>query len=94
MFCRFARGFAGAVAIIFSLVCSAQAVPVTLTPPDDYFLTSDGQNKSNPDEVLSHASADDVVAVPLPSAVVLFVSALAGLGLLACRRRTTGQGPL
>jgi hypothetical protein len=89
MFPGFAPVIAGVKIIICAilLIGSAQAVPVSVRLDSDLVLSSDAQARSNPDEIPSAAPAEDVVTVPLPSAVVLFVSALAGLGLLARRRR-------
>jgi hypothetical protein len=95
MFPWFAPRIAGVIAIFstFLLLGSAQAVPVSVSQDTHYGLGSTAQVAANPDRVSRAGEADDVVTLPLPSAIILFVSALAGLGLLARRRRTPSHEP-
>jgi hypothetical protein len=89
MFPRFAPVLSGASLMICAslFAASGHTAPVSVPADRDYALSLITQ-ASNLDEAANALPAEDIVTVPLPSAVVLFVSALAGLGLLARRRRT------
>jgi hypothetical protein len=94
MFPRFAPSIVGVMIIVCAVffVGLAQAVPVSISADADHTVSTDVQDRASAGDGSTADPSEDAVAVPLPSAVVLFVSALAGLGLLARRRRTPKAG--